>query len=139
MLKPLEKLLNLLLALIAFYAITAAIVPVFGYQLFIFPIKFEVIQNISFDYVRLLLLRSCVFLTMAVFILNYALYKRPYSALAPVAVFCYSLSIFEFLAQFTIAQITDYSISTSGIVFFLTLAILAHYKNSKSAKLLFKK
>ena len=78
--KPLEKLLNLLLALIAFYAITSAIVPVFGYQLFIFPIKFEVIQNISFDYVRLLLLRSCVFLTMAVFILNYALYKRPYSA-----------------------------------------------------------
>ena len=137
--KPLEKLLNLLLALIAFYAITAAIVPVFGYQLFIFPIKFEVIQNISFDYVRLLLLRSCVFLTMAVFILNYALYKRPYSALAPVAVFFYSLSIFEFLAQFTIAQITDYSISTSGIVFFLSLAIFAHYKNSKSANLLFKK
>jgi len=137
--KPLEKLLNLLLALIAFYAITAAIVPVFGYQLFIFPIKFEVIQNISFDYVRLLLLRSCVFLTMAVFILNYALYKRPYSALAPVAVFFYSLSIFEFLAQFTIAEITDYSISTSGIVFFLSLAIFAHYKNSKSANLLFKK
>ena len=137
--KPLEKLLNLLLALVAVYAMTAAIVPVFGYQLFIFPIKFEIIQNLSFDYVRLLLLRSCVFTTMAVFIVNYALYKRPYSALSPVAVFCYSLSIFEFFAQFTLAQTTDYSISPSGIVFFLSIAILAHYKNSKSANSIFRK
>ena len=137
--KPLEKLLNLLLSLIAVYAMTAAIVPVFGYQLFIFPIKFEIIQNLSFDYVRLLLLRSCVFTTMAVFIVNYALYRRPYSALAPVAVFCYSLSIFEFLAQFTLAQTTDYSISPFGIVFFLSIAILAHYKNSKSANSIFRK
>ena len=136
--KPLEKLLNLLLALIAFYAITAAIVPVFGYQLFIFPIKFEVIQNISFDYVRLLLLRSCVFLTMAVFILNYALYKRPYSALAPVAVFCYSLSIFEFLAQFTIQQTTEYSSNPFAIVLWLIVGALTHYKNARNAKTIFR-
>ena len=136
--KPLEKLLNLLLALIAVYAMTAAIVPLFGYQLFIFPIKLEVIQDFSFDYVRLLLLRSCVFLTMAVFIFNYALYKRPYSALAPVAVFCYSLSIFELLAQFTIQQTTEYSSNPFAIVLWLVVGALTHYQNARNAKTIFR-
>ena len=136
--KQLETLFNLMLLVLAFYVISAAIIPLFGYQLFIFPIKLEVIQDLSFDYVRLLLLRSCVFLTMAVFMFNYALYKRPYSALAPVTVFCYSLSIFEFLAQFTIQQTTEYSSNPFVIVFWLLIAVLAHYKNSKSAQIIFR-
>jgi len=133
-----EKLFNLTLFLIALYAITAAIVPLFGYQFFIMPIKFEIFQNISFDYIRLLLLRSCVFFTMAVFLLNYALYKRPYSALAPVYVFCYSMSIFEFLSAFSIQQTTEYSSNPFVIVFWLLIAVLAHYKNSKSAHTIFR-
>ena len=136
--KQLETLFNLLLLVLAFYVISAAIIPLFGYQLFIFPIKLEVIQDLSFDYVRLLLLRSCVFLTMAVFIFNYALYKRPYSALAPVAVFCYSLSIFEFLAQFTIQQTTEYSSNPFAIVLWLIVGALTHYKNARSAKTIFR-
>jgi len=136
--KQLETLFNLMLFVLAFYVISSAIIPLFGYQLFIFPIKLEVIQDLSFDYVRLLLLRSCVFLTMAVFILNYALYKRPYSALAPVAVFCYSLSIFEFLAQFTIQQTTEYSSNPFAIVLWLIVGALTHYKNARNAKTIFR-
>ena len=112
--KPLEKIFNLLLAVIAIYAITSSILVLFGYQFFTFPIKIEVIQNLSFDYIRLLLLRSCVFLTMAIFLLNYALYKRPYSALAPVVVFCYALSFFEFNISFsTNALLESFAVSTS--------------------------
>ena len=138
MAKLLEKLFNLTLFLIALYAITAAVVPLFGYQLFIMPIKFEIYQNLSFDYIRLLLLRSCVFLTMAIFLLRYGLYKRPYSALAPVYVFCYSMSIFEFLSAFSIQQTTEYSSNPFVIVFWLLIAVLAHYKNSKSAQIIFR-
>jgi len=137
--RPLEKLFNLILFLIALYAITAAIVPLFGYQLFVNPIKFETFQNLSFDYMRLLLLRSCVFLTMAVFLLNYALYKKPYSALAPVYVFCYSMSFFEFLSAFSIQQTTEYSSNPFVIVFWLLIAALTHYKNSKNAHTIFRK
>ena len=136
--KQLETLFNLMLFVLASYVISAAIIPLFGYQLFIFPIKLEVIQDLSFDYVRLLLLRSCVFLTMAVFMSNYALYKRPYSALAPVAVFCYSLSIFEFLAQFTIQQTTEYSSNPFAIVLWLIVGALTHYKNAGNAKTIFR-
>ena len=138
MLVPLEKFFNLLLFIIATYAITAAILPIFGYQIFTFPIKIEAIQNLSFDYVRLLLLRSAVFLTMSVFLFNYAIYRRPYSALAPVVVFSYSMAIFEFLSQFTIQQTTDYSSNPFAIVFWLTIALLSHYKNSKSSQTIFK-
>ena len=136
--KQLETLFNLMLFVLAFYVISAAIIPLFGYQLFIFPIKLEVIQDLSFDYVRLLLLRSCVFLTMAVFMFIYALYKRPYSALAPVAVFCYSLSIFEFLAQFTIQQTTEYSSNPFAIVLWLIVGALTHFKNARNAKTIFR-
>ena len=133
-----EKLFNLTLFFIALYAVIAAVVPLFGYQFFIMPIKFEAISNISFDYIRLLLLRSCIFITMAVFLLNYALYKRPYSALAPVYVFCYSLSIFELLTVFSIQQTTDYSTSPFAVVFWLVVGASAQYKNSKSANTIFK-
>ena len=138
MARLLEKLFNLTLFLIALYAITAAIVPLFGYQLFIMPIKFETFQNLSFDYIRLLLLRSCVFLTMAIFLLRYALYKRPYSALAPVLVFSYLMSVFEFLSVFSIQQTTEYSSNPFAIVFWLIIALLTHYKNSKSAQTIFR-
>jgi len=138
MARLLEKFFNLTLFLIALYAITAAVVPLFGYQLFIMPIKFEIFQNLSFDYIRLLLLRSCVFLTMAIFLLNYALYKRPYSALAPMLVFSYSMSVFEFLSAFSIQQTTEYSSNPFAIVFWLIIAVLTHYKNSKSSQTIFR-
>lgn len=134
----LEKLFNLMLIFLAVFAISASILPVFGYQLFSFPIKLEVIQDLSFDYVRLLLLRSSVFLTMSIFLLNYALYRRPYSALAPVAVFCYTLSIFEFLSQFIIAQTTEYSSNPFAIVFWLIVGAILHYKNAMNAKTIFR-
>ena len=134
----LEKLFNLMLIFLAVFAISASILPLFGYQLFIFPIKFEVFQDLSFDYMRLLLLRSSVFLTMSIFLLNYALYRRPYSALAPVAVFCYTISIFEFLSQFIIAQTTEYSSSPFVIVFWLMIGAILHYKNAMNAKTIFK-
>ena len=134
----LEKLYNFTLLLIALYATTAAIAPLFGYQIFITPIKFETFQNISFDYIRLLLIRSCVFITMAIFLLNYAFYKRPYSALAPLVVFFYSMSFFEFLSIFFIQQITEYSSNPFAIVLWLILAALTHYKNSKSADTIFR-
>ena len=138
MAKVLEKLFNLLLIFLAVFAISASILPLFGYQLFIFPIKFEVFQDLSFDYMRLLILRSCVFLTMSIFLLNFALYKRPYSALAPVAVFCYMISIFEFLSQFIIQQTTEYSSSPFVIVFWLIIGAILHYKNAMNAKTIFK-
>lgn len=134
----LEKLFNLMLIFLAVFAISASILPVFGYQLFTFPIKFEAFQDLSFDYIRLLLLRSSVFLTMSIFLLNYALYRRPYSALAPVAVFCYTLSIFEFLSQFIIAQTTEYSSNPLVIVFWLLIGAILHYKNAMNAKTIFK-
>ena len=134
----LEKLFNLMLIFLAVFAISASILPVFGYQLFSFPIKLEVVQDLSFDYVRLLLLRSSVFLTMSIFLLNYALYRRPYSALAPVAVFCYTLSIFEFLSQFIIAQTTEYSSNPFVIVFWLLVGAILHYKNAMNAKTIFR-
>ena len=134
----LEKIFNLMLIFLAVFAISASIIPVFGYQLFTFPIKLEVIQGFSFDYVRLLLLRSSVFLTMSIFLLNYALYRRPYSALAPVAVFCYTLSIFEFLSQFIIAQTTEYSSNPFVIVFWLLVGAILHYKNAMNAKTIFR-
>lgn len=127
-----------MLTFLAVFAISASILPVFGYQLFTFPIKLEVIQDLSFDYVRLLLLRSSVFLTMSIFLLNYALYRRPYSALAPVAVFCYTLSIFEFLSQFIIAQTTEYSSNPFAIVFWLLIGAILHYKNAMNAKTIFR-
>ncbi len=133
-----EKLFNHLLLIICIYGITSAITPLFGYQIFTFPIKFEAIQNLSFDYVRLLLLRSCVFLTISIFLFNYAIYRRPYSALAPLVVFSYLMSIFEFLSQFTIQQITDYSSNLFAVVFWLIIAVMAHYRNSKSANTIFK-
>lgn len=133
-----EKLFHLTLFLIALYAVIAAVFPLFGYQLFIMPVKFEAITNISFDYIRLLLLRSCMFFTMAVFLLDYALYKRPYSALAPVYVFCYSMSIFELLAMFSVQRITDYSASPLAVIFWLVVGALAQYKNSKSANTIFR-
>jgi len=134
----LEKLFNLLLIFLAVFAISASILPLFGYQLFIFPIKFEAFQDLSFDYMRLLMLRSCVFLTMSIFLLNYSLYRRPYSALAPVAVFCYTISIFEFLSQFIIAKTTEYSSSPFVIVFWLLIGAILHYKNAMNAKTIFK-
>jgi len=134
----LEKLFYLMLIFLAVFAISASILPVFGYQLFSFPIKLEVVQDLSFDYVRLLLLRSSVFLTMSIFLLNYALYRRPYSALAPVAVFCYTLSIFEFLSQFIIAQTTEYSSNPFVIVFWLLIGAILHYKNAMNAKTIFR-
>jgi|TARA_B100001250_G_scaffold138086_1_gene118174 hypothetical protein len=134
----LEKLFNLMLIFLAVFAISASILPLFGYQLFIFPIKFEAFQDLSFDYMRLLMLRSCVFLTMSIFLLNYSLYRRPYSALAPVAVFCYTISIFEFLSQFIIAKTTEYSSSPFVIVFWLLIGAILHYKNAMNAKTIFK-
>ena len=134
----LEKLFNLMLIFLAVFAISASILPLFGYQLFIFPIKFEVFQDLSFDYMRLLILRSCVFLTMSIFLLNFALYRRPYSALAPVAVFCYTISIFEFLSQFIIQQTTEYSSSPFVIVFWLIIGAILHYKNAMNAKTIFR-
>ena len=138
MAKLLEKLFNLLLISLAVFAISASILPLFGYQLFIFPMKFEVFQDLSFDYMRLLILRSCVFLTMSIFLLNFALYRRPYSALAPVAVLCYTLSIFEFLSQFIIAQTTEYSSNPFAIVFWLLIGAILHYKNAMNAKTIFR-
>ena len=138
MAKLLEKLFNLMLIFLAVFAISASILPLFGYQLFIFPIKFEVFQDLSFDYMRLLILRSCVFLTMSIFLLNFALYRRPYSALAPVAVFCYTISIFEFLSQFIIQQTTEYSSSPFVIVFWLIIGAILHYKNAMNAKTIFR-
>ena len=136
--KSIESLFNLTLTLLALYGLTAAFLPIFGYQIYIFPIKLEVIPSVSFDYVRLLLLRSSVFLTMSLFIINYALYRRPYSALAPLSVFCYSLSIFEFLSRFTLVQITEYSSDPFVIVFWLIIGALTHYKNRQNAQTIFR-
>ena len=96
------------------------------------PLLFLELENTSFNYVRLLVLKSATLTTMALFIINFWRHRRPLSAIAPVVVICYSLVFFELLSVVTLQQFTEYEANIYLIIFFITAGglfyILKHKK-----------
>ena len=91
------------------------------------PFTFLELENTSFNYVRLLVLKSATLTTMALFIINFWRHRRPLSAIAPVVVICYSLVFFELLSVVTLQQFTEYE-ANIYLYFFITAGGLLHFK-----------
>ena len=132
-----ELITNLIIFFLLIYCLMQSFLPIFGYTFFL-PFNFVELGDESFDYSRLLLLKSASLFTMGLFIVNYSRHKRPLSAIAPLVVMSYSLVFFEILFYFTVAKTTNYSVSPGLIVFFTLTAGLLHYRNIKDSKTIFK-
>ena len=127
---------NLITIYLFFWCIVTAFAPYIGYELFM-PFTFLQLENTSFNYVRLLVLKSATLTTMALFIINSWRQRRPLSAIAPVVVICYSLVFFELLSVATLQQFTEYEANIYLIFFFITTGGLLHFKNIKNSESIF--
>ena len=132
-----EFITNIVILFLLIYCLLQSFLPVFGYT-FSLPFNFSEIDDETFDFSRLLLVKSASLFTMALFIVNYSRHKRPLSAIAPLVVMSYSLVFFEILFYFTVAKTTNYSVSPGLIIFFTLTAGLLHYRNIKDSKTIFK-
>ena len=129
---------NIVIFFLLIYCLLGSFLPVFGYTFYL-PFNFIEIDKETFEFSRLLLVKSASLFTMALFVVNYTHHKRPLSAIAPLVVMSYSLVFFEILFYFTVAKITNYVVSPGLIVFFGLTAGLLHYRNIKDSKTIFKK
>ena len=127
---------NLITIYLFLWCIITAFTPYFGYELFM-PFTFLELDNTSFNYVRLLILKSAALTTMALFIIHFWRHRRPLSAIAPVVVICYSLVFFELLSVVTLQQFTEYEANIYLIIFFITVGGLLHFKNIKNSESIF--
>ena len=127
---------NLITIYLFFWCIITAFAPYIGYELFM-PFTFLELENTSFNYVRLLVLKSATITTMALFMINFWRHRRPLSAIAPVVVICYSLVFFELLSVVTLQQFTEYEANIYLIIFFITAGGLLHFKNIKNSESIF--
>ena len=128
---------NIVIFFLLIYCLLGSFLPVFGYTFYL-PFNFIEIDKETFEFSRLLLVKSASLFTMALFVVNYTRHKRPLSAIAPLVVMSYSLVFFEILFYFTVAKITNYVVSPGLIVFFGLTAGLLHYRNIKDSKTIFK-
>ena len=128
---------NIVIFFLLIYCLLGYFLPVFGYTFYL-PFNFIEIDKETFEFSRLLLVKSASLFTMALFVVNYTRHKRPLSAIAPLVVMSYSLVFFEILFYFTVAKITNYVVSPGLIVFFGLTAGLLHYRNIKDSKTIFK-
>ncbi len=127
---------NLVTIYLFLWCIITAFTPYFGYELFM-PFTFLELEDTSFNYVRLLILKSGALATMALFIFNFWRHRRPLSAIAPVVVICYSLVFFELLSVVTLQQFTEYETNIYLLIFFITAGGLLHFKNIKNSESIF--
>ena len=84
------------IGLLGLYLCIASILPLFGWQLFIYgPFKLEAFDPIVGNALFLVITKSASFMTLSFFAFNYLQNRKPLSSVAPL--FVYSNSRFKFL------------------------------------------
>ena len=119
------------IVLLSLYLLIASILPLFGWQLFIYgPFKLDAFDPIVGNALFLVITKSASFMTLSFFALNYLQNRKPLSSVAPLLVYSNFTIIFGviFLIQSDNTQWSHWA-----LVFLLSvISVILLQENSKS-------
>ena len=125
------------IGLLGLYLLIAGILPLFGWQLFIYgPFKLEAFDPIVGNALFLVITKSASFMTLSFFALNYLQNRKPLSSVAPLLVYSNFTIIFGviFLIQSDNTQWSHWT-----LVFLLSvISVILFQENRKEAKKIFR-
>ena len=126
-----------LIVLLALYLLTASILPLFGWQLFIYgPFKLEAFDPVLGSALFLVITKSASFMTLSFFALNYLQNRKPLSSVAPLLVHSNFTVIFGaiFLTQSDNTQWSHWA-----LVFLLSVvSVILFQENKQEGKKIFR-
>ena len=125
------------IGLLGLYLLIASILPLFGWQLFIYgPFKLEAFDPIVGSALFLVITKSASFMTLTFFAFNYLQNRKPLSSVAPLLVYSNFTIIFGviFLIQSDNTQWSHWA-----LVFLLSvISVILFQENRKEAKKIFR-
>ena len=125
------------IVLLSLYLLIASILPLFGWQLFIYgPFKLDAFDPIVGNALFLVITKSASFMTLSFFALNYLQNRKPLSSVAPLLVYSNFTIIFGviFLIQSDNTQWSHWT-----LVFLLSvISVILFQENRKEAKKIFR-
>ena len=126
-----------LIGLLGLYLLIASILPLFGWQLFIYgPFKLEAFDPIVGNDLFLVITKSASFMTLSFFALNYLQNRKPLSSVAPLLVYSNFTIIFGaiFLTQSHNTQWSHWA-----LVFLLSvISVILFEENKQEGKKIFR-
>ena len=126
-----------LIVLLALYLLTTSILPLFGWQLFIYrPFKLEAFDPVLGSALNLVITKSASFMTLSFFALNYLQNRKPLSSVAPLLVHSNFTVIFGaiFLTQSDNTQWSHWA-----LVFLLSVvSVILFQENKQEGKKIFR-
>ena len=125
------------IGLLGLYLLVASILPLFGWQLFMYgPFTLEAFDPIAGSALFLVITKSASFMTLTFFALNYLQNRKPLSSVAPLLV--YSNFIIIFSAIFLI-QSDNTQWSPWALVFLLIgISVILFQENKQEGKKIFR-
>ena len=125
------------IVLLSLYLLIASILPLFGWQLFIYgPFKLDAFDPIVGNALFLVITKSASFMTLTFFAFNYLQNRKPLSSVAPLLVYSNFTIIFGviFLIQSDNTQWSHWT-----LVFLLSvISVILFQENRKEAKKIFR-
>ena len=126
-----------IIALLGLYLLIASILPLFGWQLFIYgPFKLEAFDPEVGSALFLVITKSASFLTLGVFALNYLQNRKPLSAVAPLLVYSNFTVIFGaiFLTQSDNTQWAHWAL----VFLLIGISVILFQENKQEGKKIFR-
>ena len=121
------------IVLLSLYLLIASILPLFGWQLFMYgPFKLDAFDPIVGNALFLVITKSASFMTLSFFAFNYLQNRKPLSSVAPLLVYSNFTIIFGaiFLIQSDNTQWSHWT-----LVFLLSvISVILFQENRKEAK-----
>ena len=125
------------IVVLSLYLLIASILPIFGWQLFIYgPFKLDAFDPIVGNALFLVITKSASFMTLSFFAFNYLQNRKPLSSVAPLLVYSNFTIIFGviFLIQSDNTQWSHWT-----LVFLLSvISVILFQENRKEAKKIFR-
>ena len=125
------------IVLLGLYLLIAGILPLFGWQLFIYgPFKLEAFDPIVGNALFLIINKSSSFMTLSFFAFNYLQNRKPLSSVAPLLVYSNFIIIFGVIL---LIQSDNTQWSHWALLFFLSvISVILFQENRKEAKKIFR-
>ena len=126
-----------LIVLLALYLLTASILPLFGWQLFIYqPFKLEAFDPVLGSALFLVITKSASFMTLSFFALNYLQNRKPLSSVSPLLVHSNFTVIFGaiFLTQSDNTQWSHWAL----VFLFSVVSVILFQENKQEGKKIFR-
>ena len=126
-----------MIALLGLYLLIASILPLFGWQLFLYgPFKLEAFDPIVGNALFLVITKSASFMTFSFFAFNYLQNRKPLSSVAPLLVYSNFTVIF---AAIFLAQSDNTQWSHWALVFLLSvISVVLFQENKQEGKKIFR-